>query len=80
MILELDFIFLTLLVICAVGAVVTKKLLSSIAIFSTYSFFMAIAFAQLNAVDVALTEAAVGAITTLLFIGALFRISKGEKE
>lgn len=81
MILELNFIFLTLLVICAIGAVTAKKLLSSIVIFSVYSFFMAIAFAQLNAVDVALTEAAIGAgITTLLFVAALFRISKGEKD
>lgn len=80
MIWELNFIFLTLITICAVAAVAVKRLLSAIMIFGVYSFFIAIAFAQLNAVDVALTEAVVGAITTFLFIVAFFMIAKGEKK
>jgi uncharacterized MnhB-related membrane protein len=76
MILELDIILLTFLVITAVGAIIVKDLLSAVIIFSGYSFFMAVTFVQLNAPDVAITEAAVGAgITTVLFIVALYRIT-----
>jgi uncharacterized MnhB-related membrane protein len=81
MIVELDLIFLTLLVITALGAILVKDLLSAVIIFAAYSFFMAIAFAVLNAVDAALTEAAVGAgITTLLFIVALHQIGRRVKN
>jgi len=81
MIVQIDLIFLALLTITALGAVLVKDLLSAIVIFAGYSFFMAIAFAVLNAVDVALTEAAVGAgITTLLFIAALHKITGRAKN
>jgi uncharacterized MnhB-related membrane protein len=76
MILELDIIILAFLVITAVGAIIVRDLLSAVIIFSGYSFFMAVAFVQLNAPDVAITEAAVGAgIATVLFIVALYRIT-----
>lgn len=49
--------------------------------FSIYSLVLAIVFAQLNAPDVALTEAAVGAgITGLLFVVAITRTTRWEED
>jgi multisubunit Na+/H+ antiporter MnhB subunit len=48
--------------------------MAAVIIFGAFSFFCAIYFAVLGAVDVAFTEAAVGAaITTLFFVTALYR-------
>lgn len=81
MILEIGFILLIFLVVTAAGAIIVKDLISAVIIFSAYSFFMAVSFAQLNAPDVALTEAAVGAgITTVLFIIAVYRIVKRKAK
>jgi uncharacterized MnhB-related membrane protein len=68
------------LIISAVSVSVVKNLLGAIIVFTVYSLIMAILWQQLNAPDVAITEAAVGAgITTLLFILTLKRI-KGAKR
>lgn len=72
-------LLLTLLVICALAAVMLDDLLSAGIILSAYSLLMALVWTQLNAVDVAFTEAAVGAgITTVLLIVALSRTSRFE--
>ncbi|MDP3051635.1 MAG: DUF4040 domain-containing protein, partial [Eubacteriales bacterium] len=57
----IDLIILTMLVVCAIGAVRMKDLLSSIILLTVYSLLMAVIWVRLNAVDVAFTEAAVGA-------------------
>lgn len=73
-------IMLAFLIISAVSVSVIKNLLGAIIVFTVYSLIMAILWQQLNAPDVAITEAAVGAgITTLLFILTLKRI-KGAKR
>jgi len=75
----IDLIILTMLVVCAIGAVRMKDLLSSIILLTVYSLLMAVIWVRLNAVDVAFTEAAVGAgITTVLLIAALSRTHRGE--
>jgi uncharacterized MnhB-related membrane protein len=51
-----------------------RDLTAAVIIFAAFSFFSAVLFAVLGAVDVAFTEAAVGgAITTLFFVSALYR-------
>jgi multicomponent Na+:H+ antiporter subunit B len=75
----IDILLLAMLVICALGAIHTKVLLSSGAILSAYSLLMAVVWTRLNAVDVAFTEASVGAgITTVLLIAAISRTVRGE--
>ena len=70
----LSILFLILIVISAIGALAVRELMSAVMIFGAFSFFCAIYFAVLGAVDVAFTEAAVGAaITTLFFVTALYR-------
>ncbi|RYD03139.1 hypothetical protein N752_21320 [Desulforamulus aquiferis] len=71
------------LVVCGIAVLLVKDLMSSIMIFSVYSLVMAIEWVRLNAVDVAITEAAVGAgISTVLFMVVLSRtkyVDEGKK-
>lgn len=75
-------IFSILMLLILIGSSVAvsaiKNLLGAVIVFMVYSLVMAILWQQLNAPDLAITEAAVGAgITTLLFILALKKI-RGE--
>jgi multicomponent Na+:H+ antiporter subunit B len=80
MILSLDLILLVFLVIFAISAIRMKDLLASVILLAGYSLIMAIVWTELNAVDVAFTEAAVGAgITTVLFLSALSRTERREE-
>ncbi len=72
--------FLVLVVICAVAALTTRDLLAAVIIFGAFSFFSALYFAILGALDVAFTEAAIGAvITTVFFVTAIFRTIRSAK-
>jgi multicomponent Na+:H+ antiporter subunit B len=63
---------LTLLVITAIGIVRSEGLFSAVMLSGIYSLLMAANFFVLDAADVALTEAAVGAgVATVLLLGAL---------
>ena len=67
---------LILLIATAVGVSRVKDLASAVLILAVYSFLMAVLWAQLGAVDVAIVEAVVGAgLATLLFVLTLFRAS-----
>lgn len=81
MIWQVDLIFLTMLVICAIGAITVRDLLSAALIFGAYSFLMCLLWAGMGAVDVAFTEATVGAgVSTILFIAAIYRTSRRSKD
>jgi len=70
-------LFLVLMVVCAVFALRTRDLLAAVVIFGAFSFFSAIFFTLLGALDVAFTEAAVGAaITTVFFVSAIYRTDR----
>lgn len=72
MIIVFALFLLTLLVITAVAIVQTENLFVAVMLTSIYSLLMAANFFILDAADVALTEAAVGAgITTVVFLSAL---------
>jgi multicomponent Na+:H+ antiporter subunit B len=63
---------LTLLVITAIGIIRSEGLFSAVMLSGIFSLLMAANFFVLNAADVALTEAAVGAgVATVLLLGAL---------
>lgn len=73
-------IMLLFLIGCSIAVAVTRSLLASVIIFMAYSLVMAILWQIMNAPDLAITEAAVGAgITTLLFILVLKKI-RGAKR
>lgn len=65
-------VLLTFLAITAIGIIVLRDLLGAVILLGVYSLTAAGAFVVMDAVDVAFTEAAVGAgISTILFLGAL---------
>ncbi|PLW67669.1 DUF4040 domain-containing protein [Pseudohalioglobus lutimaris] len=71
---------LTLLVITAVAIVHTHNLFVAVMLTSIFSLLMATNFFILDAADVALTEAAVGAgVTTVIFLSALALTGEWEK-
>ncbi len=76
--------FSMLVIIFLIGASIAvsviRNLLGAIIVFMVYSLTMAVLWQQLNAPDLAITEAAVGAgITTLLFVFTLRRVGGGGK-
>jgi uncharacterized MnhB-related membrane protein len=75
-----NILLIIIMIIGAIAAAFTKKLLGAVIIFMVYSLMMAIVWQQLNAPDLAITEASVGAgITTLLFVLALRRMRMIKK-
>ncbi|MCT4621235.1 MAG: DUF4040 domain-containing protein [Marinisporobacter sp.] len=73
-------IMLLFLICAAISVSIIKDLLGTIIVFTVYSLIMAILWQQLNAPDLAITEAAVGAgITTLLFVLTLKKIRGAGK-
>lgn len=82
------YILLGFLIICAIGASLSKNLLNTILIFMSYSLVMSVIWILLESPDLAITEAAVGAgVTTVLFLVTLKKIrailekeDKQEKE
>jgi len=81
MIWQLDIAILTLVVVCAVAAITVKDLLGSAILFGAYSFMMCLLWAIMGAVDVAFTEASVGAgVSTVFFVATVFRTTRRTKD
>jgi len=77
----LNLVFIVLLVVTAVLAITARDLLAAVIIFSVYSLIMALMWQRLQAPDLALTEAAVGAgVTTVLFVVTIFKTRRREEE
>jgi multicomponent Na+:H+ antiporter subunit B len=75
----IDMVLLGFACVLALAAVEVRNLYSSVMLASTYSLVMACFWTVTDALDVAYTEAAVGAgISTILLIGAL--VLAGERE
>ena len=78
---QLDLGILTLVIICAVAAISVKDLLSCAILFGAYSFMMCLLWAIMGAVDVAFTEASVGAgVSTVFFVAAVFRTTRRTRD
>jgi len=81
MIWQFDLILLTLVVICAVAAITVKDLLSSAIVLGAYSFLMCLIWTGMGAVDVAFTEATVGAgVSTVFFVAAIYHTTRRTKD
>lgn len=68
MIWQVDFWLILVLIFFAILALEVRDLLASVGVLTGYSFLMALLFAELGAPDVALTEAALGAALTGVFL------------
>lgn len=73
-------ILLILILACTIATMLTKRLLTAIVIYMTFSLIMAVVWALLQAPDLAITEAAVGAgITSILYFVTLDKIKRIEE-
>jgi len=81
MIWQIDFWLLVILIITAVIALSVRDLLAAVVALTAYSFFVALLFTQMGAIDVAFVEATLGAgITGVLFIVALFLTRRRSED
>ena len=77
----INVVLLALMVLTAVGIARVRSLFASVVMAGIFSLLSAAMFTVLDAVDVAFTEAAVGAgMTTVLFLGTLGLTTKEEKK
>ena len=75
-----EYILLAFLIVSAIAACLTRKIVTAVIIFMSYSVMMSITWVMLQAPDLALTEAAIGAgITSVLFFLVIKRINSMEK-
>ena len=72
---------LIFLVVAAVISLRVKDLLTASVIFGIYSFLMCLLWAEMGAVDVAFTEAAVGAgISTVVMVATVFNLKRKSSD
>ena len=78
--LMINIFLVSFMVVIAVLVLRTRRLFAAIVMTGAYSLISAAMFVNLDAVDVAFTEAAVGAgISTILFLAAMARLPAEEK-
>ncbi len=81
MIWQVDFWLLVVLIISALVALEFRDLLAAVAALAAYSFFVALLFAEMGAIDVSFVEATLGAgVTGVLFIIALFHTKRRSED
>ena len=72
---------LLLLVVSALAALRARDLLTASVVFGVYSFLMCLLWAEMGAVDVAFTEASVGAgISTVVMIATIFNLKRRSSD
>ncbi len=78
---QFDILILVLLVVSAIVALRIRDLLSAALLFGIYSFFMCLLWAEMGAVDVAFTEAAVGAgVSTVFLIATVYNTKRRSSD
>jgi len=81
MIWQFDVLLLLFLVISAVIALRLKDLLAASMVFGVYSFLICLLWAEMGAVDVAFTEAAVGAgISAVILIATVYNTKRNSSD
>lgn len=81
MIFSLDIIILVFLVAAALIALSVKDLLSASMVFGIYGFLICLLWAEMGAVDVAFTEASVGAgVSAVFFIATVYNTRRKSSD
>jgi len=81
MIWMLDLLLVIFLVVTAVISLRLKDLLGATMVFGVYSFLICLLWAVMGAVDVAFTEAAVGAgVSTVILIATVYQTRRISKD
>jgi len=78
---QLDLVFIFLAAVAAIAAITVKDLLSAVVLLNAFSFFMCLIWTQMGALDVAFTEASVGAgVSGVFFIATIFITTRRTKD
>jgi len=78
---QIDFWLLLILIVTSLIALQVLDLLAAVIALSAFSFFVALLFAQMGAIDVAFIEATLGAgVTGVLFIIAIFHTKRRTED
>jgi len=78
---QFDVLLLLMVLILAITALTIKDLVAAAVVFGGYSFIMCLLWTIMLAVDVAFTEAAVGAgVSTVLMLGTALYIKRKSKD
>ena len=81
MIWSFDFLILVFLVVTAIISLQVRDLLAASMILGAYSFLICLLWAEMGAVDVAFTEAAVGAgVSTVILIATVYQTRRHSKD
>ena len=81
MIWQFDIIILIFLVVTALISLRLKDLLGAAMVAGIYSFLICLLWAEMGAVDVAFTEAAVGAgVSTVILIATVYHTKRRSKD
>ena len=81
MIFAFDIIILIFMVVAAIISLSVKDLLSAAMIFGIYGFLICLLWAEMGAVDVAFTEAAVGAgVSAVFFIATIYNTRRRSSD
>ncbi len=81
MIWQFDIVILILLIASASIALRLKDLLGAAIVFGAYSFLICLLWAEMGAVDVAFTEAAVGAgVSTVFLIATIYSTERRSSD
>ena len=77
----LNIFILLLLVATALAALRVRDLITAAAVFGVYSFLMCLLWAEMGAVDVAFTEATVGAgVSTVVLVTTIFNLKRKSND
>lgn len=78
---QFDVLLLPMVIICALAALTIKDLVGAAIVTGAYSFLMCLLWTEMLAVDVAFTEAAVGAgVSTILLLATALHIKRKAKD
>ncbi len=78
---QIDILILILVIFCGIGAITVKDLFGAAILLGAYSFLMCLLWAVMGAVDVAFTEATVGAgVSTVFCLAAVFHTTRRTKD
>jgi len=73
-------VLLIVMIITGLAAIFFKEMMTSIILFSTFSFFAVLIYLAMGSPDVAFTEAVIGIVATTFFMVALTQLRKENKE
>ncbi|ADL12616.1 Na(+)/H(+) antiporter subunit B [Acetohalobium arabaticum] len=76
---NITLLLLLLLAVSALIATQIKDLLAAIVVFGVYSLIMSIIWQQMKAPDLAITEAVVGIVISIMFVVLISRTERWEE-